>query len=71
MGTGRFVSPALLRAALDASDTELVTVAIRMTGFDGSGPDSGILSAVDTSRYSLLPNRPVAYQMPFCPFLMS
>src|SRR5437016_747598 len=47
MGTGRFVSPALLRAALDASGTELVTVAIRMTGVDGSGPDAGILASLD------------------------
>ncbi len=56
MGTGRFQSPALLRAALDASGTELVTVAIRMTGVDGSGPDAGILSALDRKKYRLLPN---------------
>jgi thiazole synthase len=56
MGTGRFQSPALLRAALEASATEIVTVAIRMTGVDGSGPDAGILSALDRSRYQLLPN---------------
>ena len=56
MGSGRFVSPALLRAALDASGSEMVTVAIRMTGADGSGPDAGILSALDRSRYRLLPN---------------
>jgi len=56
MGTGRFQSPAILRAALEASGTEIVTVAIRMTGVDGSGPDAGILSALDRSRYQLLPN---------------
>lgn len=56
MGTGRFQSPAVLRAALEASATEIVTVAIRMTGVDGSGPDAGILSALDRSRYQLLPN---------------
>jgi len=56
MGSGRFQSPALLRAALDASGAELVTVAIRMTGVDGSGPDAGILSAIDRRRYRLLPN---------------
>jgi thiazole synthase len=56
MGTGRFQSPAVLRAALEASGTEMVTVAIRMTGVDGSGPDAGILSALDRSRYALLPN---------------
>ena len=56
MGTGRFQSPAVLRAALEASGTEIVTVAIRMTGVDGSGPDAGVLSALDRSRYQLLPN---------------
>lgn len=56
MGTGRFQSPAVLRAALEASGTEIVTVAIRMTGVDGSGPDAGILGALDRSRYQLLPN---------------
>ncbi|MGI9149503.1 MAG: sulfur carrier protein ThiS [Chloroflexota bacterium] len=56
MGTGRFVSPSVLKAALEASQTELVTVAIRMTGVDGSGPDAGILSALDRQRYHLLPN---------------
>ena len=56
MGTGRFVSPAVLREALVASGTEIVTVAIRMTGLDGSGPDAGIISALDRSRYQLLPN---------------
>jgi thiazole synthase len=56
MGTGRFVSPSVLRSALEASGTEMVTVAIRMTGVDGSGPDAGILSAFDRTRYHLLPN---------------
>ena len=56
MGTGRFVSPSVLRAALEASGTEMVTVAIRMTGVDGSGPDAGILSALDRKHYHLLPN---------------
>src|SRR6202048_4365426 len=56
MGTGRFVSPSVLKAALEASGTEVVTVAIRMTGVDGSGPDAGILSALDRQRYQLLPN---------------
>jgi thiazole synthase len=56
MGSGRFQSPAVLRAALEASGTQMVTVAIRMTGVDGSGPDAGILSALDRGRYHLLPN---------------
>src|ERR687886_2446275 len=56
VGTGRFASPALMREALEASGTEMVTVAIRLTGVDGSGPDAGILAALDTTRYHLLPN---------------
>lgn len=56
VGTGRFVSPSVMRAALEASDTEMVTVAIRTTGVDGSGPDAGILSALDGNRFHLLPN---------------
>src|SRR5947209_7454043 len=56
MGSGRFISPAMLRAALDTSGTEIVTVAIRATGVDGSGPDGGILAALDRDRYQLLPN---------------
>lgn len=56
VGTGRFRSPAVLREALEASGTELVTVAIRMTGVHGSGPDAGILAALDLGRYHLLPN---------------
>jgi thiazole synthase len=56
VGTGRFISPAMLRAALDASGTEMVTVAIRTTGVDGSGPDAGILGALDLERFHLLPN---------------
>jgi thiazole synthase len=56
VGTGRFPSPAVMRAALAASGTELVTVAIRTTGLDGSGPDAGILAALDLDRFHLLPN---------------
>jgi thiazole synthase len=56
VGTGRFISPAVMRAALEASGTEMVTVAIRATGVDGSGPDAGILGNLDTSRLQLLPN---------------
>jgi thiazole synthase len=56
VGTGRFSSPAVMRAALEASGTEMVTVAIRATGVDGSGPDAGILASIDFGRFHLLPN---------------
>ena len=56
VGTGRFISPAVMREALELSGTEMVTVAIRSTGVDGSGPDAGILAELDPNKYHLLPN---------------
>jgi thiazole synthase len=56
LGTGGFPRLETLAAAIRESGTEMVTVAIRMTGVDGSGPDAGILSALDRERYQLLPN---------------
>jgi thiazole synthase len=56
VGTGRFISPAVMREALHVSGTEMVTVAIRATGVDGSGPDAGIMASLEPDRYQLLPN---------------
>lgn len=56
LGTGRFSSPALLRQALAAAGTELVTVSIRALGLDGQSADGGLLDDLDLSRYRLLPN---------------
>lgn len=55
VGTGKFPSAAALRAALDASDAEIVTVALRRV--DLSRPEEeGILSAIDPKRHLILPN---------------
>lgn len=55
VGTGKFASGEAMRAALDASGTEIVTVALRRVDLDASGgPD--ILEFVDRDRYLLLPN---------------
>jgi thiazole synthase len=55
VGTGKFGSFAEMRDALDASGTELVTVALRRVDLDATGgPD--ILEFVDPGRYLLLPN---------------
>ncbi|MGZ4126764.1 MAG: thiazole synthase [Actinomycetota bacterium] len=55
VGTGKFASGDAMRAALDASGTELVTVALRRVDLDASGgPD--ILEFIDRDRYLLLPN---------------
>jgi thiazole synthase len=55
IGTGRYASPEQTVAALDASGTQLVTVAIRRLDLDN--PDARTeLDYIDWSRYSVLPN---------------
>ncbi len=54
MGTGKFSSPETMKAALDASGAEIVTVALRRVELEN--PQDGILSAIDMNRYLLLPN---------------
>jgi thiazole synthase len=55
VGTGKFGSPDAMRQALDASGTEMVTVALRRVDLEATGgPD--ILDFIDTDRYLLLPN---------------
>lgn len=56
LGTGRFPSPQILRQALAAAGTELVTVSIRALGLDGQSADGGLLDELECSRYRLLPN---------------
>jgi thiazole synthase len=54
-GTGKFASGALMAKTLEASGTELVTVALRRVDLDA--PDGeDILDYLDRSRYLLLPN---------------
>ena len=55
VGTGKFSSGEEMRDALDASGTEMVTVALRRVDLDATGgPD--ILTFIDRDRYLLLPN---------------
>ena len=55
VGTGKFGSFETMRDALDASGTEIVTVALRRVDPEATGgPD--ILGFVDAERYLLLPN---------------
>jgi thiazole synthase len=57
MGTGKFASGELMAAALAASGTELVTVALRRVDLTGQGDKfANILTFVDPKRYLLLPN---------------
>ena len=55
VGTGKFGSFEVMRDALEASETEIVTVALRRVDLESTGgPD--ILEFVDPERYLLLPN---------------
>lgn len=53
VGTGKFPSGEVMKASLEASGTELVTVALRR--IDIVNP-SDILSFIDRTHYTLLPN---------------
>lgn len=55
LGTGKYRSFEEMRACLEASGTEIVTVALRR--LDLSNPrQPGLLDYIDTSRYVILPN---------------
>jgi thiazole synthase len=57
LGTGKFSSPETMRAALEASGTELVTVALRRADLSGKkDPFANILEFIDPKRFLLLPN---------------
>jgi thiazole synthase len=57
LGTGKFSSNELMRDALAASGTEIVTVALRRADLSGSNdPFANILDFIDPERYLLLPN---------------
>lgn len=54
LGTGKFSSSEAMKRAIEASGSEVVTVALRRVELEN--PQDSILSAIDTSRYLLLPN---------------
>ena len=57
LGTGKFSSPQAMQAALDASGTEMVTVALRRADLTGKkDPFANILEFIDPKKYLLLPN---------------
>ncbi len=55
VGTGKFPSDEALREAIEGSNTEIVTVALRRVDLANPG-DHGILSAIDPERQLILPN---------------
>lgn len=57
VGTGKFASNELMRDALIASGTELVTVALRRVDLSGKqDPFANILDFIDREKFLLLPN---------------
>lgn len=54
LGTGKFSSHEVMRDAIDASGTQIVTVALRRV--DLTKPQEDILSYIDRTKYLLLPN---------------
>lgn len=57
LGTGKFSSPQAMEAALAASGTEMVTVALRRADLSGKKDRfANILEFIDPKKYLLLPN---------------
>src|SRR5436309_13144525 len=57
VGTGKFASNELMRDALVASGTEIVTVALRRADLSGKhDPFANILDCIDPKKFLLLPN---------------
>src|SRR5215831_5648455 len=60
VGTGKYPSHAVMKAAHEASGTEMVTVAVRRVDLSAKGAAS-LLSWIDTTRIFLLPNTAGCY----------
>lgn len=57
LGTGKFASPELMRDALEASGSQMVTVALRRADLSGKkDPFANILEFIDPEKYLILPN---------------
>jgi len=54
LGTGKYRNAEEMNAALEASETEIVTVALRRIDLDA--PKRSILDEIDWKRYQILPN---------------
>ena len=60
VGTGKYPSHAVMKAAHDASGTEMVTVAVRRVDLQARGEEA-LLSWIDRSKIFLLPNTAGCY----------
>ncbi|MDD2684870.1 MAG: thiazole synthase [Gallionella sp.] len=61
VGTGKYKDFTETRAALDASGTEIVTVAIRRTNLGQNPNEPSLLDAVPPSQFTYLPNTAGCY----------
>ncbi len=61
LGTGKYPDFETMAAALEASGTEVVTVALRRVNLDDRGSGKSLLDFVDQDRYLLLPNTAGCY----------
>jgi len=59
VGTGKYSTNELMKEALEASGTEIVTVAVRRV--DLAGSEGSLLDFIDTDKYTLLPNTAGCY----------
>ena len=60
LGTGKYQSADEMNRALEASGTEVVTVALRRVKLDGP-PEENLIEQIDQERYLLLPNTAGCY----------
>jgi len=60
LGTGKYPSPEIMEQALEASGTEMVTVAVRRVDLNSRSSDP-VLGHLDTKRYRILPNTAGCY----------
>lgn len=56
IGTGKFGSHAVMARAMEASGSELVTVALRRVDLDAAPDDDPLLTRLDRSRVVIVPN---------------
>ncbi|HET8608194.1 MAG TPA: thiazole synthase [Burkholderiales bacterium] len=61
VGTGKYKDFAETRAAIEASGTQIVTVAIRRTNIGQNRDEPSLLDFVPPSKYTLLPNTAGCY----------
>ena len=62
LGTGKYKTFEIMKEALDASGTEIVTVAVRRVNLDKPG-EKNLLDYIDRKKYFILPNTAGCYSV--------